>query len=293
MSEEVDLRGSKDKIFSRKSLSENGTNTFEFPRPLVMGIVNITPDSFFADSRSSEASITSHVEAMLEAGVDIVDIGGQSTRPGAEQVGTHEEVSRVSPVIEKIRTAFPDLVISIDTYNAEVARQAISSGADIVNDISGGTFDPSIVAVAAETNVPFIIGHAPSRPETMQNNPQYADVVKELKSYFAERIQHFQDAGVNELVIDPCFGFGKTVDHNYQLMSSLDDFLIFGIPILVGVSRKSMINKVLSISPKDALNGTTALNMVALMKGASILRVHDVKEARETVQLFQKLKANS
>lgn len=293
MSEEGDFRGSKDKIFSRKSLSLSTGNALEITHPLVMGIVNTTPDSFFAESRSSEVTALERVQRMHDDGVDMIDIGGQSTRPGAQQVGAQEEMSRVLPVIEKVRAVFPDMVISVDTYYGEVAKGAVEAGADIINDISGGTFDPTIVAVAAETNMPFIIGHSPEKPEVMQRNPTYDGIVEVLKTYFEERIQHFHAAGVKSLVIDPCFGFGKTVDHNYQLMSSLNDFLIFGIPILVGVSRKSMINKVLSIKPEDALNGTTALNMAALLKGASILRVHDVREARETVQLFQKLKANS
>ncbi len=259
-------------------------------RPLVMGILNITPDSFYDGGKFQERSaVLAHTEQMLREGVDLIDIGGMSSRPGAEIIPTEEELRRVIPVVEMIHQRFPEAVLSVDTVRAAVAAEAIAAGAHIVNDISAGRFDERMYATVADLDVPYVLMHMQGKPADMQKEPQYQDVVQEVVDFFIEQLGKLRALGVKDVVIDPGFGFGKTLQHNYQLLKNLHVFKILGCPVLTGLSRKSMINKVLNIRPADALNGTTALHMVALQEGSRILRVHDVKEARQTIALWQML----
>ncbi len=256
--------------------------------PLVMGILNATPDSFHADSRIPDVGQALQlVHEMLDEGVDIIDIGGQSTRPGSERIGPELESMRVLPIIKEIRRCYPELPISIDTYHASVARASIDEGANIINDISGGELDPGILHVAGSSGVPFICTHMQGKPETMQENPQYEDVLSDVMAFFRRKYISCRDAGIHDLIIDPGFGFGKSLIHNYRLLAGIDIIKNLGCPVLVGVSRKSMIREVLGVSTDDALNGTSVLHTIALMKGADILRVHDVKEARQAILLVE------
>lgn len=260
---------------------------FTKEEPFVMGILNVTPDSFYTKGRNN--SIQEHVDKageMLEHGAAILDIGGMSTRPGSEVITEETEQDRVLPVIEAIKQYFPDSFISVDTYRASVARIAIKSGADIVNDISAGDMDPEMHATVAAMNVPYIAMHMQGTPETMQQNPTYENVSAEVLDYFIQKIKQCNDAGIKDIILDPGFGFGKTIEHNYSLLKNLHVFHILEKPILTGLSRKSMVYKPLKSDAEHALNGTTALHMLALQQGASVLRVHDVKEARECIRLF-------
>lgn len=251
-----------------------------------MGILNITPDSFYAGSRwSDESEIISRAEKMLTEGADILDIGGQSTRPGAERISAQEEMDRVVPAIKNVLERFPDAVISIDTFYSEVAKQAIENGAAIINDISAGNLDDNMFSTVAKLNVPYILMHMQGEPQTMHINPQYNNVVSDVVKFFSEKINELRLLGVNDLILDPGFGFGKTQEHNVELMQHLDALSIFDIPLLVGISRKKMVQRMVETDAAGALNGTTALNTVALMKGAQLLRVHDVKEAVEVVKV--------
>ncbi|MEO7311553.1 MAG: dihydropteroate synthase [Chitinophagaceae bacterium] len=259
-------------------------------RPIVMGIINITPDSFYEGSRlEGTDDILKQAEKMLAEGAAILDIGGQSTRPGAEQMGPEEEISRVVPAIEVICRQFPEANISIDTYHATVAKAAVEAGACIVNDISGGMMDPEMLATVAALRVPYVCMHMQGTPTTMQQAPAYDDVTKEVLDYFIERIDACANAGIADVIIDPGFGFGKTIAHNFILLKNLEVFKILGKPVLLGISRKSTIYKTLGVTAAEALNGTTVLNTVGLLHGANILRVHDVKEAMEAIQLVGKL----
>lgn len=253
--------------------------------PKVMGIVNVTPDSFYIGSRMTDSTLLSHVEKMLNEGMTIVDIGGYSSRPGAINISIQEEIERVVPAIKAIKKTFPELIISLDTFRSEVAEQGILAGADIINDISGFSIDPRMVSVVAKYNVPYILMHMRGTPETMQSLTNYDSIFNEMIAYFSEKIKILQNAGVNDIIIDPGFGFSKTIDQNYFLLDHLDDFLILNKPILAGLSRKSMIYKRMNTTPEDekTLDGTIALNKIALKKGASVLRVHDVKEAVELI----------
>lgn len=258
--------------------------------PVVMGILNVTPDSFFDGGRySSEQDALRQAERMLEEGAAIIDIGGMSSRPGAALIPVEEELSRVLPPIEAVAKAFPEAIISIDTIRAKVAREAVGAGASIVNDISAAAFDEALYETVAELKVPYILMHMQGSPKTMQQNPEYEDVVREVLDFFIAEIGKLRALGVKDIIVDPGFGFGKTVAHNYQLLKRMHVFGITELPILAGLSRKSMINKVLKTKPAHALNGTTALNMVALQQGAKILRVHDVRPAVETIKLWQQL----
>lgn len=255
--------------------------------PVVMGILNITPDSFYDGGKFfSEDKIIEHTRKMIAEGATIIDVGGQSTRPRAEMISQDEEIRRVIPVIELLKKNFPDTTISIDTFRSRVAEEAVKADASIVNDISGGSMDKEMFSVVGKLNVPYILTHIKGNPENMQENPQYENVVREVKDYFKEKIFELRNEGVKDIILDPGFGFGKTVEHNYSLLKHLNSFFIFELPLLAGISRKSMINRVLKTTPETALNGTTALNTIALMNGATILRVHDVKEANETIALF-------
>lgn len=261
--------------------------TLELTTPVVMGILNATPNSFYNNGKNSDKdSLLATAEKMLEDGAEILDIGGASSKPGEPLVDPETERNRIIPVIEAIRKQFPDTWISVDTYNSPVAKAAIEAGADIINDISAGTIDGKMLHVVAELKAPYIAMHIQGTPENMQISPAYENVVAEVLRQLRNAIQRCELAGINQIIIDPGFGFGKTVAHNFELLSMLGAFKLTDRPILAGLSRKSMICKPLKISPENALNGTTALNMAALMKGADILRVHDVKEAVETVGLY-------
>jgi dihydropteroate synthase len=256
-------------------------------KPLVMGIINATPDSFFGGSRFNEVDeIVAKVEKMLSDGADLIDIGGQSTRPGSELISPDEEIKRVVPAIEAIIQKFPDTFISIDTFYSNVAIAAIKAGATIVNDISAGSIDKQLIETVAQLKVPYILMHMKGTPQTMQQNAVYENVSREVLDFFIAKTNELRQAGILDIIIDPGFGFGKTIDHNFELLKNLSVFKMLDKPILVGISRKSTIYKTLGVTAEEALNGTSVLNTIALMNGASVLRVHDVKQAKEAVTLF-------
>lgn len=266
---------------------------YELREPKIMGILNVTPDSFYADSRTpDEGAITARVEQMLAEGADMIDIGGYSSRPGADDVAPEEELRRLMLGLRIVRRISPDIPVSVDTFRADVAQAAIEEGgADIINDISGGMLDKQMFRTVAHLKVPYILMHMQGTPDTMQLAPSYDDVRSDVMRYFAQRIERLALMGVNDIITDPGFGFGKTVEHNYELMEHLEDFAQLDRPLLVGISRKSMIYKLVGGTPLTALNGTTALNMIALYKGAHILRVHDVAPAVEAKKIFMALKS--
>ncbi len=255
--------------------------------PIIMGIINITPDSFYKESRIQQMDgIMARTQQMITEGADIIDIGGQSTRPGSIRITAEDEAERVVPVVENIKQHFPDAIISVDTFYATVAQKAVAAGAAIINDISSGDMDPDMIETIARLQVPYICMHMKGTPDTMQQQPHYDDVVKEVLDYLILKVKTCTDAGIKDIIIDPGFGFGKNVTHNFRLLHSLSLFNMIERPLLVGLSRKSTISKILSVPAEEALNGTTVLNTIALMNGAKILRVHDVKAAREAVKLF-------
>jgi len=261
--------------------------------PKVMGILNVTPDSFFDGGKyKDEKSILNQVEAMLKNGATFIDIGGYSSRPGADDVSEDEELNRVIPVIEIILKHFPETLISVDTFRSEVAKKSIEAGAALINDISAGKGDDKMLSTIGQLGVPYIMMHMKGNPKTMQQHAKYEDVVKEVISYFAERIAAAHAEKINDIIIDPGFGFAKNAIQNYELLNNLALLKVLDKSILAGVSRKSMIYKTLNTTPDRALNGTTALHMVALQKGASILRVHDVNEAMECITLYNQLTQN-
>jgi dihydropteroate synthase len=268
-----------------------GGKLLDLSVPKVMGIINITPDSFYKGSRvTEEKDIIMSAGNMIKEGADILDIGGYSSRPGAAEVSQEEEKSRVINAIRLIRKEFPEAILSVDTFRSEIADEAVSGlGVHIINDISGGEADPEMFNIVRRLNVPYIIMHMKGNPSTMQKNPFYDDVVAEILEWFSQRIVRLQADGVKDIIIDPGFGFGKTVNHNFEMLQRLGDFSVAGLPVMVGLSRKSMIWKTLSITPDDALNGTSVLNAVALLNGADILRVHDVREAVQTVRLIAQI----
>lgn len=267
----------------------------DLTRPKVMGVVNVTPDSFYAKSRVIYSQeVIKRVAQMLDDGADIIDVGAYSSRPGAAQISEEEEWGRLEAALREIRTHFPDAIISLDTYRSRIAKKAIENfGVDIINDISAGEMDDNMFDIIARFNVPYIIMHMQGNPQNMQQNPQYEHLMKEIALFFAQKSEQLKALGVSDIIIDPGFGFGKTIDHNYELLAKLDEFKIFELPLLVGFSRKSMIYKFLNSSPDEALNGTTVLNTLALSKGAHILRVHDVKPAIETVRLYNQMINNN
>ncbi len=269
-----------------------GGRLLDLEIPKVMGILNITPDSFFRGSRyNSEKEIIDAAGKMLADGAAILDVGGYSSRPGAANIPEEEEGRRVIGAIKLIMREFPDAVISADTFRSDIALRAIEeAGAQMINDISAGDADTRMFAAVERLNVPYIMMHMRGDPLTMQNNPVYDDIVADILRYFGERIHRLKAAGVKDIIIDPGFGFGKTADHNFELLRRLDDLCIAGLPILAGISRKSMIWKTLEITADAALNGTTAMHAIAILKGADILRVHDVREAVQTIKLVAKLK---
>jgi dihydropteroate synthase len=265
-----------------------GGKLLDLETPKVMGILNITPDSFYRGSRyGTDEQILGAAEKMLNEGADILDVGGYSSRPGAEDVAAEEEGRRVLKAIKLINRSFPEAIISVDTFRADIAREAVlECGARMINDISGGDADDKMFAMAGGLNVPYILMHMQGVPRTMQDNPVYEDVVSDILKWFGERIFRLKTAGLKDIIIDPGFGFGKTTEHNFEIMRRLGDFSIAGLPLLVGVSRKGMIWRTLDISADEALNGTSALNAIAIYSGADILRVHDVKEAVQVVKLI-------
>ena len=265
----------------------------DLQEPRIMGILNITPDSFYAGSRTeSEADITQRLHTLMEQGAEMIDIGAYSSRPGADDVSEEEETERLRRGLRIVRKLYPDVPVSVDTFRANVARMAVEEeGADIINDISGGEMDRQMFRTMARMGVPYILMHMQGTPQDMQQAPQYDNVRREVLLYLAERIDRLHQMGVCDVVADPGFGFGKTLQHNYELMEHLDDFAELDCPLLVGVSRKSMVYKLLGGTPLTALNGTTVLHTVALLKGADILRVHDVAEAVEAKRIYLQLKA--
>lgn len=260
--------------------------------PKIMGILNVTPDSFYAESRTSnEEHIAARVQQLMDDGADMIDIGGYSSRPGADDVSPEEEMNRLRRGLRVVRRLYPEVPVSVDTFRADVARMCVEEeGADIINDISGGMMDRQMFRTVARLGVPYILMHMQGTPDTMQQSPHYDNLRREVMLYFAERIDRLCQMGAKDIIVDPGFGFGKTLEHNYELFHHLDDFNLFNLPLLVGISRKSMIYKLLGGTPQTSLNGTTVLNTIALMKGVHILRVHDVKEAVEAKRIVMKMK---
>ena len=267
----------------------------DLSRPQVMGIINVTPDSFYASSRTqTEMALARRVEQVVAEGASILDIGGYSSRPGAADVSPEEEMARLRRGLEVIRRVHPEAVVSVDTFRASVARQCVEEyGVALINDISGGEMDAEMFPTVAALGVPYILMHMQGTPQTMQQAPHYDHLLRDVFLYFARKVQQLRDLGAKDIILDPGFGFGKTMEDNYALLAHLDEFGIFGLPLLVGVSRKSMITRLLGITPDDALNGTTVINTLCLAKGAHILRVHDVRQAVEAVRLVQAMQAQS
>ena len=271
-----------------KQINANG-RLMDLSHPQVMGILNVTPDSFYAESRKqNETEIVARVHQIIDEGGNIIDIGAYSSRPNAAEVSTSEEMQRLRFGLDIIRREVPDAVVSVDTFRADVAQMCAEEyGVAMINDISAGEMDKNMFATVARLGIPYIIMHMQGTPQTMQKHPHYDNVLKEVLFYFAEKVQRLRDLGIKDIILDPGFGFGKTLEHNYALLNQLEEFSVFELPILIGVSRKSMIYKLLECTPEDALNGTIAVNTIALMKGADILRVHDVKAASESIKIVE------
>ncbi len=279
-------RSSKDTLFCPKKTLNCRGKIINLSVPAVMGVINVTPDSFFERSRYRHPlNAINKAEALLAEGATILDIGAASTRPGASLISPEDEQKRLIPALDAVLKQFPEAIISVDTYNSATARIAIESGASMINDISAGNIDSQMFSTVAGLQVPYIIMHMRGIPANMQNFLTYNDVTKEVIFFFAEKIDTLRSLGLHDIIIDPGFGFSKSLEQNYRLLADLDYFNIFGLPLLAGLSRKSMINKVLNTTPEEALNGTTVLNTLALIKGASILRVHDAKEASEAIKI--------
>lgn len=274
-------------------INANG-RLMDLSQPQVMGILNVTPDSFYAGSRAeTEKDIITRIHQITDEGASIIDIGAYSSRPGADEVSMEEEMNRLRIGLKLVRKHQPDAIISVDTFRSDVASMCVEEyGVAIINDISAGVMDKDMFPTIARLGIPYIIMHMRGTPQDMQVNPHYDNLLKEVFYYFSKKIQKLRDLGVKDIVIDPGFGFGKTLEDNYTLMNHLEEFSLFEVPLLVGVSRKSMIYKLLGTTPEDAMNGTTALNTIALQKGAHILRVHDVRAAREAVKIVMKMKAS-
>jgi dihydropteroate synthase len=280
---------SKDTLFKKKSTLNCRGKLLSLDTPLVMGILNLTPDSFYPGSRLSSAEdAVERARVMLSEGADILDIGGYSTRPGAADISSQEEQDRLIPAIEAIVKEFPDVVISVDTFRADVAEATIKAGAAIVNDVAGGTLDDNMFETVARLQVPYILMHMRGTPQNMQTMANYSNVTIEVLDELQQQVAKLTKLGVNDIILDPGFGFAKTTEHNFELLNRLEDFRILGLPVLAGMSRKSMVYKTLGIHQTDALTGTIVVNTIALMKGAAILRVHDVKETKQAVELYKK-----
>lgn len=279
-------------LYQQQTINCNG-HLVDLEQPIVMGILNITPDSFFDGGRYfDEKTLLVQVAKMIEEGASIIDIGGMSSRPGAEIIDEKEEIKRIIPAIKAIKKQFPEAILSLDTFRFEVASAGVAEGVGMINDISAGSFEDNFFQNIAQLNVPYVLMHMQGIPENMQHNPDYDDVVKVVLHFLINKIEQLRSFGQKDIIIDPGFGFGKTIEHNYKLLNKISIFKMLEAPILVGLSRKSMIYKVLETNPENALNGTTALHMVALQNGARILRVHDVKAAVETIKLYNILKLN-
>lgn len=280
-------------ITTARYINVNGS-LLDLSQPRVMGILNVTPDSFYAGSRTqTEAEIVRRVKQIVSEGAAIIDIGAYSSRPNADNVSAREEMERLRMGLKILFEIQPDAVVSVDTFRADVARMCVEEyGVAIINDIAAGEMDTDMFHTVAALNVPYIMMHMQGTPQSMQQHPHYDNLLKEVFLYFARKVQQLRDLGVKDIILDPGFGFGKTMEHNYELLSHLEEFRIFELPLLVGVSRKSMIYRLLDITPQEALNGTTVLDTICLLKGADILRVHDVKEAVETVRIVQAMRNN-
>ena len=281
-------------ITTARYINVNGS-LLDLSQPRVMGILNVTPDSFYAGSRTqTEAEIVRRVKQIVSEGAAIIDIGAYSSRPNADNVSAREEMERLRMGLKILFEIQPDAVVSVDTFRADVARMCVEEyGVAIINDIAAGEMDANMFHTVAALNVPYIMMHMQGIPQSMQQHPHYDNLLKEVFLYFARKVQQLRDLGVKDIILDLGFGFGKTMEHNYELLSHLEEFRIFELPLLVGVSRKSMIYRLLDITPQEALNGTTVLDTICLLKGADILRVHDVKEAVETVRIVQAMRNNS
>jgi dihydropteroate synthase len=280
----------KDTFLNRKITLNLKGELLDLSRPCIMGILNLTPDSFYSNSRISSVDLAlERAETCIKEGATFIDIGAYSSRPGADDVSTGEELKRIIPVVEAISRRFPEAKLSIDTFRARVARESIEAGAHVINDISGGELDEQMFETAASLQVPYILMHMKGNPQTMQQDPVYHNVSLDVVDYFEKKVSILKKLGVKDIILDPGFGFAKTIAHNYELLNHLQNLDIFGLPVLAGFSRKSMIYKFLGITPQEALNGTTVLNTLALQKGAGILRVHDVKAAAECIALVEKV----
>lgn len=277
-------------LFS-KSINVNGS-LLDLSTPCVMGILNVTPDSFYDGCRmQTETEISARVQQILDEGAGMIDIGAYSSRPNAENVSSREEMERLRMGLEILRRISPEAIVSVDTFRADVARMCVEEyGVAIINDIAAGEMDADMFRTVAELNVPYIMMHMQGTPQDMQHQPHYDNLLKEVFMYFAQKVQQLRDLGMKDIILDPGFGFGKTVEHNYELLAHMEEFRIFELPLLVGVSRKSMIYRLLGTTPQESLNGTTVLNTISLMKGADILRVHDVREAVETVKIVEAMR---
>jgi dihydropteroate synthase len=276
---------SKENISIRYQIN---AKTLSFEKPLVMAILNLTPDSFYDGGKYGDVNdVLRDAEEKIRQGAEIIDIGAASSRPNAKEIGEEEEWSRLEHPLKELRKNFPDTFISVDTYRSEIAKRSAGIGADIINDISGGNFDPEMFGAVAKLNIPYVLMHIQGTPQTMQQDPQYGDVVYEVKTEFEQKITKLRSLNFEKLILDVGFGFGKNTEHNYQLLKQLSQFAELGLPLLAGVSRKSMINKVIKTNPVTALNGTTVVNTIALLNGANILRVHDVTEAKQAIELVE------
>jgi len=284
----------KDTFFSKKHTLNIRGSLLDLSRPTVMGVLNITPDSFYDGGRYQRNDhILKRVEELVSEGATFIDIGAYSSRPGAQHLTEKEEYNRLKPVVTRIRKKFPETILSVDTFRACIAREMVREyGVDMINDISAGSMDGEMFDTVAELHVPYIIMHMKGTPANMQDNPTYENVTREILHYFSEKIQALTLLGVADIIVDPGFGFGKTLDHNYELLANLDSFNMMELPVMAGLSRKSMIYKFFDTTPDKALNGTTVLHTIALLKGVDILRVHDVKEAMETIALVEKVRVS-
>lgn len=281
----------EDKLFPQKYTLQIKGRLISLEKPKIMGILNLTPDSFFVGSRveNDPESILTKAKLMMEEGADFLDLGGYSTRPGAIDISIQEEIDRVLPAVTVIRKELPEVLLSVDTFRSQVAKEAVAAGADLVNDISAGNLDEDMIPLIARLKVPYIAMHMRGNPQNMQTLSNYSAILGEVLHYFAEKVDLFKKFGIKDVIIDPGFGFAKTIEQNFFLLKNLRNFEVFGLPLLAGISRKSMIYKTLQTDASQALNGTTALNMFALLQGANLLRVHDVKQAKETIKLYEQL----
>ena len=278
----------KDKNFNPSNKIEFKNTSLDLSTPKIMGIINMTDDSFYDGGTNNNSNKTlKKVTKFIKEGADIIDIGGYSSRPGAKNISIKEEWKRIKDIIPIVNKNFPKTIISVDTFRSEIAKRAIENGAHIINDISGGSIDKSLFDTVASLKTPYILTHIKGNPENMQENPNYNSVINEITKYFKKKIITLKSKGINNIIIDPGFGFGKSLQHNYEILNNLNKFKKFNLPILVGVSRKSMIYRLLKTNPKEALNGTTVVNTLCLLGGANILRVHDVKEAKECIKIIK------